>query len=196
MDRADTAERKSHQHKGKFTEGLLDNEVILKALNIKAGQTILDAGCGNGYMSKLFSESVSQSGKVFAIDPDKYFIDILKNETRDTNIEAIEADITRPTKLKQSSVDLIYISTVIHGFSKKQMQGFLGEVNRLLKPNGTLAIVEIEKKETPFGPPMQIRFSPEELNAIVPLVPANTIQAGKHFYMQIFHNIKTVEENK
>ena len=178
---------KGHQHRGKFTEGLLNNDVILEALNIQEGQTILDAGCGNGYMSKLFSESVSKSGKVFALDPDKYFINILKNETQGTNIEALEADITMPTKLRQSSVDLIYISTVIHGFSEKKMQDFLREADRLLKPNGILAIVEIEKKITPFGPPMEIRISPDELKKIVPMVPANTVQAGDHFYLQIFH---------
>ena len=184
------AGRESHKHRGKFTEGLLDNEVILKALNIKAGQTILDAGCGNGYMSKMFSDEVSQSGKVYALDPDKYFIEVLKNETQGTNIEAIEGDITRPTKLKQSSVDLIYISTVIHGFSQQQMQGFLREVKRLLKPDALLAIVEIEKKETPFGPPVKLRYSPEELKKIVPMVPVNTVQVGEHFYMQIFKNRK------
>ena len=80
MERGDTQERKSHKHRGKFTEGVLKNEVVLKALNIKAGQTILDAGCGNGYMSKLFSGEVSQSGKVYALDLDKYFIEVLKNE--------------------------------------------------------------------------------------------------------------------
>jgi SAM-dependent methyltransferase len=90
MERGDTLERKSHKHRGKFTEGLLNNEVVLKALNIKAGQTILDAGCGNGYMSRLFSGEVSQSGKVYALDPDKYFIKVLKNEIQGTNIEAIE----------------------------------------------------------------------------------------------------------
>jgi len=187
MEKVDTSDRKSHRHRRRFTEGLLNNEVILKGLNIKAGQTILDAGCGNGYMSKLFSNEVSQSGKVYALDPDKHFIEILKNETQKTNIKAVEADVTRPTKLKQSSVDLIYISTVIHGFSKTQLQGFLREADRLLKPYGTLAIVEIEKKETPFGPPMELRFSPTELKEIVPLAPVNTIQAGEHFYMQIFH---------
>ena len=191
MERGDTQERKSHKHRGKFTEGLLKNEVVLKALNIKAGQTILDAGCGNGYMSKLFSGEVSQSGKVYALDPDKYFIEVLKNETQGTNIEAIEGDISRLTKLKKSSVDLIYISTVIHGFSKKQIQSFLREVKRLLIPDATLAIVEIEKKETPFGPPLESRFSPEELKEIVPMVPVNTVQVGEHFYMQIFRNSVT-----
>jgi 16S rRNA A1518/A1519 N6-dimethyltransferase RsmA/KsgA/DIM1 with predicted DNA glycosylase/AP lyase activity len=105
MERGDTSENKRQKHRGKFTEGLLDNEPILKALNIKAGQTILDAGCGNGYMSKVFSNEVTRSGKVYALDPDKYFIKVLKNETQGTNIETIEGDITRTTQLNESSVD-------------------------------------------------------------------------------------------
>jgi len=188
MRSGDKSEGKKHQHRGKFTEGLLYNDVVLKALNIRAGQTILDAGCGNGYMAKLFSNAVTRSGKVYALDPDKYFIKILENDTQGTNIETIAGDITQPTRLNESSIDLIYISTVIHGFSKKQMQRFLQEVKRLLKPDATLAIVEIEKKETPFGPPMELRFSPDELKEIVPLVPVNTLQVGDHFYMQIFQN--------
>jgi ubiquinone/menaquinone biosynthesis C-methylase UbiE len=188
MKRNDISERQSHSHKGKFTEGLVNSEVILEALNIKAGHTILDAGCGNGYMSKIFANEIFQSGKVYALDPDKYFIEVLKNETKGTNIKAMEGDITTQTKIKQSSVDLIYISTVIHGFSQKQIQGFIQEVKRLLKPGALLAIVEIEKKETPFGPPLNIRYSPEELKKIVPMVPEKTVQVGEHFYMQIFQN--------
>ena len=186
MGTTGTSKTKERQHRRKFTEGLLDNERILKGLDIQAGQTILDAGCGNGYMSKLFSKKVTQSGKVYALDSDTYFIQVLKRETQGTNIETVAGDITRPTQLKPSSIDLIYLSTVIHAFSKSQVHGLLREVKRLLKPDGTLAIVEIVKKETPFGPPLQSRYSPEELKKIVSLVPVDTVQAGEHFYMQIF----------
>jgi len=189
IERVVSPEGKNHQHKRKFTEGLLNSKLILKALNIGAGQTILDAGCGNGYMSKLFSKKVAQSGKVYALDSNAYFIEVLKTEVKGTNIEAIEGDITKPTQLKGSSVDLIYLSTVFHVFSQQQMQGFFQETKRLLKINAFLAIVEIEKKETPFGPPLNLRYSPEELKQIVPLAPANTVQVGEHFYMQIFQNI-------
>ncbi len=51
---------------GKFSEGLLNNETILAKLNICVGQTILDAGCGNGYMAKKFSELVGKTGKIYA----------------------------------------------------------------------------------------------------------------------------------
>jgi ubiquinone/menaquinone biosynthesis C-methylase UbiE len=156
IDKVDTPEEKSHQHKGRFTEGLLDSKLVLKALNIRTGQTILDAGCGNGYMAKLFSKEVSQSGKVYALDLNPYFIEILKNEVEGTNIETIEGDITKPTQLKASSIDIIYLSTVFHIFSQRQRQGFLQEVKRLLKLKAFLTIVEIEKKGESRGTPVHL----------------------------------------
>lgn len=175
-----------HKHRGKFTEGLLDNDLILRTLGVTAGQTVLDAGCGNGYMAKLFSEAVGPSGKVIALDPDSQFVNILADETRDTNIETITADITKPTPLDSAFVDLVYLSTVIHVFSIRQMQGLVAEVSRLLKPGGLLAIVEIEKKELPFGPPLHLKRSPEELCEAIPLDPVGTTAVAEHFYMQVF----------
>ena len=154
---------KVHRHKGKSSEKLLNKDIILKELNILSGQTILDAGCGNGYMSKDFSKLLNNTGKVYALDPDKVAIEKLKEETKGTNIEPIEGDITRRTQIEGSSLDLIYLSTVFHGFSEDQIDGFQKEAKRLLKPNAKLAIVEIKKENTPFGPPLEIRFSPDEL---------------------------------
>ena len=188
MGKAGTSEEKRPQHNRKFTQDLLNNELILQALNIRPGQTLLDAGCGNGYMSKLFSKVVTVSGKVYALDADEYFLQNLQNETRGTNIETIKGDITRPTQIREASLDLIYLSAVMHVFSQKDLQGFSREAQRLLKPDALLAIVEIEKKETPFGPPMELRYSPDELKNLIPLPPENTVRVGEHFYMQIFRN--------
>ena len=91
----------------------------------------------------------------------------MKSETAGTVIEPLVGDITKETGLATSSLDLVYLSTVIHGFSKTQIEGFLKEVKRLLKPDGRLAVVEIKKEETPFGPPLDIRFSPEELEKTI-----------------------------
>ncbi len=187
----ETRNQKYH-HNGKSSESLLDKAQILAGLSISHGQVILDAGCGNGYMAKEFAESAGKTSKIYALDPDTILIDALKSETAGTNIEPIIGDITEETKLARSSVDLIYLSTVVHGFSKIQLEGFLREVKRLLKPGGRLAIVEIKKEETPFGPPLEMRFSPEELRQAIDFTPTLLTDIGQYFYMQIF---KKMDEN-
>jgi ubiquinone/menaquinone biosynthesis C-methylase UbiE len=177
-------------HKGNTTEHFLNKKLILKELNILPGQTILDVGCGNGYMSKEFSKLVHQSGKVFSLDRAKEVIEKLKEETRGTNIKPIEADITKKTPLDDKSVDLIYLATVFHIFTKEQIGGFQKEIKRLLKPNGKLAIIEIQKENTPFGPPLDMRFSPQELIQTIELKPISLIEVGQYFYMQLFENEK------
>ena len=178
----------TQHHRHKSSESFLDKDIILRELKILPGQTILDAGCGNGYMSKEFSRILNISGKVYALDPDREAIETLRRETGGTNIEAIEADITKTTPLEASSIDLIYVSTVFHGFSEDQIQGFHKEVRRLLKQHARLAIVEIEKLDPPFGPPLDMRFSPEELKQTVTLAPLTKVKVGKYFYMQLFEN--------
>ncbi|HEU19160.1 MAG TPA: class I SAM-dependent methyltransferase [Deltaproteobacteria bacterium] len=173
---------------GKFSEGLLNDETILATLNICAGQTILDAGCGNGYMAKKFSELVGNTGKIYALDPDRGSIANLKKEVDKTNIEAFVGDITKPTGLKAASIDLVYLSTVFHIFSDDLIDGFVTEIKRIFKPKARLAIVNIKKEDTPFGPPVEMRSSPDELRQKIPFTPKILIDVGDHFYMQVFED--------
>ena len=179
---------KEHHHRGKSSENLLDKALILDTLRIMSGETILDAGCGDGYMSKAFSRALNNTGMVYALDPDEASIAVLKNESEGTRIRALVGDITTTTPLEDSSVDLVYLSTVFHGFSPKQIEGFRNEVTRILKPQARLAIVEIDKRSTPFGPPMDLRFSPGDLQRQIPLTPSLLVRAGEYFYMQVFKN--------
>jgi ubiquinone/menaquinone biosynthesis C-methylase UbiE len=177
-----------HHHRGKSSESLLEKGAVLAALRIAPGMTVLDAGCGNGYMSKEFSTQVGNTGSVCALDPDEIGIAALRAETVGTNITAMVGNITATTSLPAYSFDLIYLSTVVHGFSSKQFTGFKAEVKRLLASEGRLAIVEIVKRETPFGPPLDRRVSPEELKFSLGLAPIATLDVGEYFYMQVFEN--------
>jgi ubiquinone/menaquinone biosynthesis C-methylase UbiE len=177
-----------HEHRGRSSEDNVEKALVLDALGIRPGQTILDAGCGNGYMSMAFASALGDTGKVVALDPDEAAIAILQAETAGTTIEAVVGDISQTTGLPQASVDLIYLSNVFHGFTPEELTGFLAEVDRLLRPDGTLAVVEFAKKETPIGPPLEIRLSPEELCRKIPLTPGNTVKVGEFHYLQVFAN--------
>ncbi len=177
-----------HEHSGRSSEHLLDKKIILKALNLKVGQSVVDAGCGNGYMTKEFSQIVGSSGRVYALDAHQPSIDQLNRETADTNIIARNTDLSQKTDIKSDSVDIIYLSMVFHGFSPEQQKGFLAEARRILKPSGVLAIVEIDKKPAPFGPPAEIKYSPEELCQAVNMDRNICTNISQYIYMQTFIN--------
>ena len=43
---------------------------IIDKLTIQKGNTVLDLGCGTGYVTRMLSEQVGLEGKVVAVDPD------------------------------------------------------------------------------------------------------------------------------
>ena len=175
-------------HKGNTTERLLDVNGILDNLRIQLGETIMDAGCGGGYMSLRFAELTGSRGEVIALDRFPVSASDFFAESPFSNIRPVTADISKTTPLLPASIDLLYMSNVYHIFSDSQREGFVSEVRRLLKPGGRLAIVEIDKKDMPFGPPLSGRSSPEELARDIPLENAGCSRAGEHFFMQVFKN--------
>jgi ubiquinone/menaquinone biosynthesis C-methylase UbiE len=60
------------------------------------------------------------------------------------------------------------MATVLHDLVEAQTAaGTLREVARVVKPGGTLAIVEFIKIAGPPGPPLHIRLAPEDVERLV-----------------------------
>jgi ubiquinone/menaquinone biosynthesis C-methylase UbiE len=68
-------------------------------------------------------------------------------------------------------------------------QPALKEIVRVMKKEGTLAIVEFLKKEGPPGPPKPVRLSPEEVDqmlAVHGFQQKRCAEIGPDNYLQIF----------
>jgi cyclopropane fatty-acyl-phospholipid synthase-like methyltransferase len=52
-----------HQHKGRSSIGFLDTGMILSGIGLKAGDSFLDDGCGDGHFSIAASEIVGYRAK-------------------------------------------------------------------------------------------------------------------------------------
>lgn len=173
-------------HRRRFTDGMLDNERILQELHIAPGQVAVDAGCGNGYMAMLFSQAVGPSGHVFALD---LHIDVFLTTFPShipANVQPVQCDMTERTPLADASADLVYTATVVHSLRRDALPGFVGEISRILRPGGVLAVVEFARHETAFGPPLWQRYAPEDLQRVFPLRPTGTVPVAEHFYLQMF----------
>ena len=49
--------------------GVNRRQAVLQALNLEAGQTILDVGCGGGHLLEDLSLAVGEKGSVYGLDP-------------------------------------------------------------------------------------------------------------------------------
>lgn len=173
-------------HRKRFSDGMLDNDLILRELAIRPGQTVVDAGCGNGYMTMLFVQQVESAGRVYALDLNTDVFTSTFPESLPANVSVMECDMTARIPLAEASVDLVYTATVIHSLPREKVPGLACELRRVIRPGGVLAVVEMVKKDTTFGPPVWQRYSPEELQQAFPFDPVKTVAVAENFYMQLF----------
>ena len=160
-----------HRHHGKSSEKFLDTDEILRQLDFKGDETFMDAGCGDGHISIRAIDEYLPDGCVYAIDFYKPSIEDLKaykNENDIENLIPIEADITKTIHgVEDESVDVILLVNVIHGFNASgKMDDVIDEISRITKSGAKVAIVEFKPIETKYGPPVEIRFSPEEVKEL------------------------------
>jgi len=159
-------EKHKHHHAGKSSRAIISASEVFDLLNLPQGITFLDAGCGDGYFSIEAALKLGLKSTIIAIDIYKESLEKLKQEVKKrklSNIEIIEADITKKLPLKDKSIDAYFVSNVLHGFDEKEKKELVKEVKRLLKIDGKFIVIEFKKEPTPVGPPLEIRISEEEL---------------------------------
>ncbi len=155
---------------GKSSFDLIDAAVLLAALDLKPGSTFLDLGCGAGNYTFAVAEAIGTGGVIYALDLWEEGIAAVRQRATEecrANIKALWAEAGK-IPLPPASVDTCLMATVLHDLAEVgTAAGALAETTRVLKPGGTLAIVEFDKVEGPPGPPAAIRLAPEEVTRLV-----------------------------
>lgn len=102
---------------------------------LKAGDHVLDLGCGPGFCSRDLAYLVGEHGKVTAVDLSPVFIDFLKRESdlHQLPIEPICSSF-ESLSLTQASLDAVYHRWALAWPSS--IEGIVDEVSRALKPRG------------------------------------------------------------
>lgn len=132
---------------------------ILAFYDLKKGMTVYEVGAGSGYYTDLMSQIVGQEGRIFA-QYSKQSWNRSKEEfsTRFSTRGNIVPYIGQRESLKlpDNSFDFVMVALIWHHMHYDEASGdvlppksqeFLANSLRLLKPGGTLAIIEHEAKE-------------------------------------------------
>lgn len=160
-----------HVHHAKSSAKFLDSDEILGELDFEGSETFMDLGCGDGYISLKAIEDYLPNGNVYAVDVYDVAIDELnkyKDENDIKNLINIEADVTQGIcDVKDASVDVILMLNVFHGFRDSETRdNVVQELSRLIKEDGRIAIMEFKPIDWSFGPPTEIKCSPDELEEL------------------------------
>ncbi|MDY6918519.1 MAG: methyltransferase domain-containing protein [Chloroflexota bacterium] len=148
-----------------------DPERVFAALGLRQGDAFPDLGCGPGDYAIEASRIVGDSGAVYALDRSEEAIERLTEEAGSQgvgNIKPVVSDITRPLPIDDACIDVCLMATVLHVPDVVRSEdGVLEEIRRVLKPCGRVAIIECKKKDMPIGPPLSMRLSPQEVEALM-----------------------------
>lgn len=107
---------------------------IEKLLELKGGELILDAGCGNGALSRYLTK---RGAEVFGVDFSSSLIQQAEQRSQGIMYEAMDlTDVIELQRLAQSmTFDRIVCSMVLHDMSN--ITPFFQSLGSLLKPEGS-----------------------------------------------------------
>jgi arsenite methyltransferase len=111
-------------------------KLLIAALRIKAGESVLDVGCGTGRLGHHVAGLVGPTGKVAGIDPLRFRVEIAARKH-----SLFRASVGRAEDLSTfdgESFDIAYLNSVLHWIADKERA--LGEVFRVLKRGGRIGV--------------------------------------------------------
>lgn len=160
-----------HKHHAKSSVNFLDSDEILEKLDLKGNEVFMDAGCGDGHIAITALKKYLPDGLAYAVDSYDISINELEEYKKENNLENlinILADLTEDIpQIDDDSIDMIFMLNVVHGFKAAgNMDNVIEKLLRILKNDGRIAIVEFRPIEWTFGPPLEIKYAPDELEEI------------------------------
>ena len=131
-----------------------DCRTMLKALEVKPGQTVCDMGCGNGFYTLQLARLVGPQGLVYAVDIQPEMLQMLAHNAAEAGLTNIRPVLGTPIdpRLPVAAIDMMLCVDVYHEFSHPE--AMLAKIRESLAPNGQLVLVEFrgEDAEVPIKP--------------------------------------------
>ncbi len=121
---------------------------VLKALDLKPGQNIVDIGAGGGYYSLRFAETVGEKGQVYSIDTNQELTEAVKLYAKEKGLGNVKTVLVAEGKLDlpKKSADWIFMRNVCHHLSDRLE--YFKKLEAVLKPDGKVAVIDYKKTKS------------------------------------------------
>lgn len=112
---------------------------LVERLALKAGDRVLDVGCGTGRLTRWIAELVGPEGRVVGIDPLPERIALARAHGAGLHFEVGQAEDLGA--FADASFDAVSMSAVFHWVADKSRA--LAEIRRVLRPGGRLGATTV-----------------------------------------------------
>jgi len=120
-------------------------QAALDLIAIEPGMNILDVGCGTGNLSIAAKHRMGVDGTVVGIDPSSNMIDLAQQKTEKAGVAVdFRVGVIENLEFEDNRYDLVLSSLMMHHLTESLKEIGLHEIQRVLKPGGTLLIIELD----------------------------------------------------
>lgn len=127
-------------------------EKTLQYMEFSAIDRILDVGCGTGSLTLLAAERLQSPGEAVGVDAAPKMIAIAERKAAEAGVPArFVAGVAEALDFPDASFDLVVNSMFTHHIDTGLKKLAFAEMERVLKPGGTLITADVDRPTTPLG---------------------------------------------
>ncbi|MGE5380127.1 MAG: class I SAM-dependent methyltransferase [Methylocystaceae bacterium] len=158
----------------------------LKRIGLGEHDVVCDIGAGSGIFT--IPAAKITDNLVFALETDEEMLEVVGQKVRNEkllNVKTVKV-ADGHFDIEENTVDFVILAAILHEIGNKA--AFLAEINRIMKRNGKLALIEY-KQQAPIGPPLIYRISQDEVTRLgegCGMVRSDEINLGDNFYCIVF----------
>jgi ubiquinone/menaquinone biosynthesis C-methylase UbiE len=124
-------------------------DMALERLNVKEGEKVLEIGFGTGHCMEQIAKKVGKVGKAYGIDISSGMLRETEKRLERAGLAGrVELRCGDATKLpyEGNKLDAVFMSFTLELFDTPEIPEVLGEIRRVLKPNGRLGVVSMSRE--------------------------------------------------
>lgn len=178
------------RHSSRYNAGNMfsDPEQNIAQFGLTDHMTVADLGAGTGGYTLAAARRLREYGHVHAVEVQKELLSRIENTAREErlgNVEVLWGDCERygAAKLANDSVDAVIVANVL--FQVEDPEGLVDEVKRILKPGGSVLVVDWKDSFGGVGPAPDAIVSQKDARVLFEQSGfqfVKSIDAGEHHY--------------
>jgi ubiquinone/menaquinone biosynthesis C-methylase UbiE len=112
---------------------------------VKAGDKVLDVGCGSGRLTMAAQGWAGADGQAVGLDPSPEMIQVARKNAERAGLKArFELGVVESLTFPDASFDVVLNRLMLHHLPGDLKQRGLTEMRRILKPGGICLVVDFE----------------------------------------------------